>query len=293
MTGLSVNLLLSFIKFGAGLLGRSGAMIADAAHSLSDCATDIVVLFSFSMAGKPADEDHPYGHGKYETLATAIIGSVLLLAGAGIFWSGVTKVYRILSGESIGAPGKIALVAAAISVLVKEMLYHYTSRVGRRIRSQALIANAWHHRSDAGSSVGTLLGIGGAIYLGERWHILDPIAAIVVSLFVVWVAFEIFTGSIKELVEASLDEDTCSEIMQLASSFDDISDPHNLRTRKIGNDIAVDMHIRLPPEMPVVEAHAIATRLEEAIRDRFGKSTFISIHIEPERYKQGDSGRVS
>lgn len=284
--GFLVNLVLTALKFAAGVLGHSGAMVADAVHSLSDFATDIVVLASFRVVGKPADNDHAYGHGKYETLATATIGGALLAVGAGVFWGGATKIRDILQGVSIGGPKGIALAAAIVSIVVKEWLYRYTRGVGDRIGSPAVVANAWHHRSDAGSSVGTMLGIGGAIMLGKPWHILDPVAAVVVSLFIVRVAFGILSGSVKELAEESLDEDTRAEILRIAASFEDVTHPHNLRTRRIGGDIAVDLHIRVAPDMPVVDAHAITSRMEALIRERFGPSTFVSIHVEPETVEE-------
>jgi cation diffusion facilitator family transporter len=279
--GFFVNLLLTALKLAAGIVGHSGAMIADAVHSLSDFATDIVVLASFRMVDKPADKHHDYGHGKYETLATAFIGGALLLVGAGIFWSGAMKIWGSIKGEPMEGPGSIALAAAIVSIAVKECLYRYTAKVGKRINSQAVIANAWHHRSDAFSSVGTMLGIGGAIVLGEKWLILDPLAAIIVSVFIVKVALEISSGSVKELIEESLDETVEAEIIEIASSISGVANPHNLRTRRIGKDIAVDLHVRVAGDMHVVEAHAMASMIEERIRERFGRSAFISIHVEP------------
>jgi len=288
--GFFINLILTTFKLIAGIIGHSGAMIADAVHSLSDFATDIVVLASFRYVGKPADKDHDYGHGKYETLATAIIGGALLVVGFGIFWGGAAKIWDSLKGEHLAAPGGIALLAAIVSIIVKEWLYRYTARVGKRINSQAVIANAWHHRSDAYSSIGTMLGIGGAIVLGDKWHILDPLAAIVVSIFIIKVALGISSGSIKELCEESLDEAVEAEILQIASIYRGVTDTHNLRTRRIGCDIAVDFHIRVDPDMHVSEAHAIASKIESSIRDRFGYSTFVSIHVEP--LSKNEAGRL-
>ncbi len=279
--GFFVNLLLTIFKLTAGIIGHSGAMVADAIHSLSDFATDIVVLVSFKIAGKPADRSHDYGHGKYETLATAIIGGALLLVGAGIFKEGAVRIWSSLRGEHLEAPGVIALVAALVSIVAKEWLYRYTIKEGQRIESQAVIANAWHHRSDAFSSIGTMFGIGGAILLGEQWHILDPVAAVIASIFIVKVAFEISSGSIKELTEASLDAEIEAEIVQIVFRNPGVSRPHNLRTRRIGSDIAVDLHICVAPEMPVVAAHDITALIERDLRARFGKSAFICIHVEP------------
>lgn len=280
--GFFVNLLLSVLKLAAGIIGHSGAMIADAVHSLSDFATDIVVLVSLRLSEKPVDKSHDYGHGKYETLATAIIGGALLLVGAGIFWGGATKIWNSINGEHIEAPRSIALVAAIISIFIKEWLYRYTVKIGKSIDCQTVIANAWHHRSDAFSSVGTMLGISGAIVLGEKWHILDPLAAVIVSFFIIKVALDISSGSIKELTEESLDELIEGEIIEIASNIQGVSNPHNLRTRRIGNNIAIDLHIRVSPNMLVENAHAIASKLETDIRNRFGPSAFISIHVEPQ-----------
>ena len=256
-------------------------MVADAMHSLSDFATDIVVLVGFRFVGKPPDKGHDYGHGKYETLATAVIGAALLLVGASIFRGGAVKIWQSLKGEHLEAPGGIALVAAVFSIVVKEWLYRYTVIAGKRINSQAIIANAWHHRSDAFSSVGTMLGIGGAIVLGENWHILDAVAAVVVSLFIVKVAIEISSGSIRELAEESLTDEVENEILRIASAFSGVTHPHNLRTRRIGTEIAVDLHIRVACDMRVDDAHRITAEIESAIRKRFGQSTFVSIHVEP------------
>lgn len=279
--GFLVNLALTALKLAAGILGHSGAMVADAVHSLSDFATDIVVLVSFRLVGKPVDQSHDYGHGKFETLATALIGASLLLVGGGIFWGGAVRIWASMHGEFIPSPGYIALVGAVVSIAMKEWLYCYTVRIGKRIGSPAVIANAWHHRSDAFSSIGAFLGIAGAIVLGAPWHILDPLAAIVVSVFIVKVAVEIASGSIRELTEESLDESVKTEIMEIASNTPGAVDPHNLRTRRIGSDIAVDLHIRVDATLNVAEAHTIASRIEDNLRTRFGQSAFVSIHVEP------------
>jgi cation diffusion facilitator family transporter len=279
--GFFLNLVLTAFKLLAGVIGHSGAMIADAAHSLSDFATDVVVLASFRLVGKPVDKEHDYGHGKYETVATAIIGGALLLVGAGIFWGGAVKVWHSIQGEHLEAPGGIALVAAILSIVVKEWLYRYTVNVGKRIDSQAVIANAWHHRSDAFSSIGTMLGIGGAIVLGEKWHILDPLAAVIVSVFIIKVAISISSGSIRELTDESLSDEIEDAILKIAAGIHGVAHPHNLRTRRIGSYIAVDLHIRVDRDMCVADAHDITEKIEAEIRHRFGQSSFISIHVEP------------
>lgn len=281
--GLAWNLALTAFKFTAGFAGRSPAMVADAVHSVSDFATDIVVLAGLRFSGRPVDRSHDYGHGKLETLAATLIGAVLLLVGAGILWAGARRIVECIGGQTPEAPGGIALMAAVVSIVVKEAMYRYTVSAGKRINSRAVIANAWHHRSDALSSVGTMLGIGGAIFLGERWRILDPVAAVVVSVFIVKASLEILSGCLGELIESSLDDGVESEIVGLALSVPGVEDPHNLRTRRIGRDIAVDLHIRVDGSMQVREAHGISSAIEALIRRRFGKSSFVSIHVEPAR----------
>ena len=191
LTGSVVNLLLVGLKAVAGLVGHSAAMISDAVHSLSDFVTDIVVLVFVRVSARPQDEDHDYGHGKYETLATLFIGLALAAAAVGIVVSGAGKLARWLQGEDLPAPGKIALWAALGSIVAKEFLFQYTRIKGKHLDSRALEANAWHHRSDALSSVGTAIGIGGAILLGSRWTVLDPLASIVVGAMLVKVAWDL------------------------------------------------------------------------------------------------------
>lgn len=280
--GFIVNLILTALKLAAGIIGHSGAMVADGIHSLSDFATDLVVLISFRIVGKPPDKSHDYGHGKYETLAATIIGIGLLVVGAGIFWNGSVKIWTSIKGEHLEAPGGIALIAAILSIAAKEWLYRYTALIGKSINSQALIANAWHHRSDALSSIGAMLGIGGAIVLGEKWYVLDPLAGVIVSFFIIRVGVSISYRSIKELTEESLDDVIEGEILEIACSTQGCKHPHNLRTRRIGSDIAIDLHIRVAPDMQIAEAHAICSNIEDDLRNRFGQSTFISIHVEPD-----------
>lgn len=279
--GFTWNLALTAFKLIAGIMGRSGAMIADAVHSISDFATDVIVLTGLRFAGRPVDKSHDYGHGKFETLATSAIGAALVLVAAGILRGAGVKVLECVRGGQPEAPGSIALVAAVLSIITKEWLYRYTVRAGRKMRSGALIANAWHHRSDALSSIGTMFGIGGAILLGGKWRILDPIAAVIVCFFIAKVGIEILTGSLKELIESSLDDSVEAEILKLALSVPGANDPHSLRTRRIGREIAVDLHIRVDGEMHVSDAHEIASAIETRIRDRFGRSSFVMIHVEP------------
>ncbi|MFA7677098.1 MAG: cation diffusion facilitator family transporter [Candidatus Omnitrophota bacterium] len=279
--GLLTNALLTVLKLIAGFLGRSSALVADGFHSLSDFATDIVILLGFRIVDKPADKDHDYGHGKFETLISVVIGLVLLFVGIKIFAGGLRKIVFSFSGGALPRPGWITLWVAVISIVAKEWLYRYTIGVAVKVNSKAVVANAWHHRSDVFSSVGTVLGIGGAIVLGEHWRILDPLAAIVVCIFIFKVAVTIFLGSMGELLEASLNEETENKILEIVKSVPGVRFPHNMKTRTIGSDIAIDIHVKVDKDLSIVQAHDIATRVEEKLKKHFGEQTFISVHTEP------------
>ncbi len=281
MVGSAGNVALLTFKFIAGVMGHSSAMIADAVHSLSDFVTDVVVLAFVHMSAKPQDETHDYGHGKYETFASFIIGLALLAAATVIIVTGVAKVIDWVDGKQLAAPGWLALAAAVISIIVKEILYRYTVNSGNTLDSQALVANAWHHRSDALSSIGTTVGIGGAILLGNRWTVLDPLASVVVGAILVKVSINLLRSSVGELTEHSLSSDVEKEIVDIISSFPDVSEPHNLRTRRIGNRYAIEAHVRMDGSVPLTVAHDRATAIEQLLRDRFGKQTHITIHMEP------------
>lgn len=281
IAGSIINILLLAFKFAAGILGHSAAMIADAIHSLTDFVTDAIVLVFVRLGSKPTDHDHDYGHGKYETLASAIIGVSLLVVGMMICYSGVTKTYHAMCGEPLQQPGFIALAAAVASVVLKEWAYRFTVRVGRRCHSEAVVANAWHHRSDALSSVGTTVGIGGAIILGEKWAVLDPLTAIVVSFFIMKAAWSVLSKAVGELTDGSLPKETEDEIEKIVSEDKDVSVVHNLCTRRIGNRVAIEMHVRMPGETSLYVAHHHATEIEQRLKQRFGADTHISIHLEP------------
>ena len=281
IAGSIINVLLLVLKFAAGILGHSAAMIADAIHSLTDFATDVVVLVFVKLGNKPMDKDHDYGHGKYETLATAIIGISLFAVGVMICWSGLVKTYHALCGEKLQQPGIVALVAAVLSIVMKEWAYQFTVRVGRKFHSEAVVANAWHHRSDALSSIGTMLGIGGAILLGDHWAVLDPLAAIVVSVFIIKAAWGLVMQSVKELTDASLSEKEEDEILKTASEEEGVGEIHNLRTRRIGNNIAIEMHVRMPGSLSLYAAHEHATAIENRLKRKYGADTHVGIHLEP------------
>jgi cation diffusion facilitator family transporter len=281
LIGSAGNAVLLVFKFIAGILGHSSAMIADAVHSLSDFVTDLLVLVFVSISAKPQDQSHDYGHGKFETVASFLIALALVVAAAGIVVSGMLKLVMWWGGEQLETPGWIALWAALLSILIKELLYQYTARRGHQLDSQVMIANAWHHRSDALSSVGAAIGIGLAIWLGQRWTVLDPVASIVVGLMLVKVAYELLKTSIGELTEHSLPAETEREIERIIQSFADVQEPHNLRTRRIGNRIAIEAHIRMDGQLSLNTVHERATTIERKLKERFGQKTHVTLHMEP------------
>ena len=275
------NLVLLTFKFVAGIVAGSAAMVADAVHSLSDFLTDLIVLVFVRIGAKPQDESHDYGHGKFETLATLFVALALVGAAIGIIVSGALKIARWIQGETLETPGMLALWAALLSIVVKEILYRYTVAKGKKLESPAVVANAWHHRSDALSSIGAAIGIGGAILLGQRWAVLDPLASIVVGAMLVKVAWDLLKVSTGELTDKSLSAETEREIEDIIHSFPEVSEPHNLRTRRIGNRIAIEAHVRMAGDMSLRQAHDIVSAIEHKIKDRFGKSTLVTIHMEP------------
>ena len=281
LLGMFVNIVLFIFKLVAGLIGRSGAMIADAVHSASDFATDIVVLAFVRISAKPRDDDHKWGHGKYETLASLIIGVALFAVGVEILLDSAEKITAVINGEILPRPGVIAIVAAAISIVAKELLYRYTVRVGKQTESPSVVANAWHHRSDALSSIGALLGIGAAYFLGEKWRIADPIAAIMVAALIIKVSLDLCRKALEELLEKSLPREVEEEILSIILATPNVFKPHNLRTRRLGSDIAIEVHIRVEGTMTVNDSHEISKTIESALRNRFGERTAVAIHIEP------------
>ena len=281
LVGFAVNLVLSLAKLAAGVFGRSGAMVADAVHSFSDLATDVVVIVFARISAKPRDDGHDYGHGKYETLATILISMALGVVGVGILVNSIGAVRSVLDGGVLPRPGLVALVAAVLSIAAKEILYRYTVREGRAIDSPSVVANAWHHRSDALSSLGTLVGIGCAYFLGDKWRIADPIAALIVAVFIFKVAFDLICTGVGELLEKSLPEETEREILRIVTLDPAVREPHNLRTRRIGAAIAIEIHIRVDGAMTVARSHALTVGIERRLRERFGEGTMIAVHVEP------------
>lgn len=278
--GVANAALLAF-KFVAGIVGHSSAMIADAVHSFSDFITDVIVLVFVRISGKPQDSSHDYGHGKYETLASTLIGIALLAVAIGIIVSGARKIAAWVKGEELASPGMLAFWAAIVSIVVKELTYRYTIRAARKLDSSALKANAWHHRSDAFSSIGTAIGIGGAIFLGKRWTVLDPLAGVIVGAVLIKVAVDMVRDGIGDLMEKSLPDDVENEILAIVTSFSDVHDPHNLRTRRIGNRIAIEIHVRMDGSTDLKTSHQRASDIESALRAKFGPDTHVTVHMEP------------
>lgn len=279
--GSLVNVVLTALKFAAGILGCSAAMIADAVHSLSDLLTDAVVLLFVRISSRPADNDHPYGHGKYETLATTIVAITLLAAGGVLAAEGVEKILTALRGEELVMPGRIALWAALISIAAKELIYRLTIRVGKRVQSSALEANAWHHRTDALSSVATAVGVGGALLFGGKWAVLDPIAAVLVSVFIIATAGKLLHEAVQDLMEKSLPQEVEQQIRSIVATDSEMSEMHHLRTRRVGNVYSIEMHLRMHGDVSLYEAHRHSMILEQKLRERFGEQTMVTIHLEP------------
>lgn len=279
--GFVINIFLTILKFIAGIFGRSSAMIADAIHSSSDMVSDVVVLVFVHFSNKPKDENHNYGHGKFETFASFSIGLILFFVGIGMLYSAVFLIVEILQGTIVPQPGFIALVGALISIIAKEYIFWKTIRVGKKHKSDAIIANAWHHRSDALSSIAALIGISGAYFLGEGFIILDPIAAVLVSIFIIKVAYEIIKPAYQELLDQSLPAETENRIIEIISHVEHVVLPHSLKTRKIGSDIAIETHIYLPDEFTIDKSHDITEIIDQNLKTEFGENTQVSIHVEP------------
>ncbi len=275
------NILLAVAKIFAGIFGASAAMIADGLHSFSDLVTDIVLLIGVHMGAAPEDEDHPYGHGRFETFATLIIAVVLIFAALGIFYGGLRTVINVIHGVHLPRPGYIALAMAVISIISKEWMYRYTVKVGRKIDSPAVISNAWHHRSDAFSSIATLVGISGAIFLGKKWTVLDPITAMIVSIFVFIIGYQICKMAAAELLDSALPKNKVDIIKEICLSVDGVKNPHDIKTRKVGYRISIELHINLPQESSLISVHDKMSDIEERLKERFGQKTFVSIHPEP------------
>jgi len=275
------NLVLTGFKLVAGFVGHSSAMVADAIHSLSDLISDVVVLVMVKVSSKGIDQNHDFGHGKFETLATVLVSIMLLIVGGELMANGIEKIRLVWQGGELASPGSIALWAAIVSIIVKEALYQWTAIVGKRVNSPAMISNAWHHRTDALSSIGSALGIGGAMLLGGKWTILDPIVGCIISIFIIVVAVKMVLPALHELTEGSLPKEMKEKIKSLILSVDGVDNVHDLRTRRNGPNVIISAHIVVDPEMSVMKAHTLTELAEEAVRKEFGNETQINIHVEP------------
>lgn len=279
--GIVLNITLSFLKITVGIFGKSNAILADGIHSLSDLFTDFATIFFVFFGRRKIDKTHKYGHGKFETLGSIIIGLTLVLVGILVIISSTQTIIKIYNATTVDKPSIWALVIAVISIITKEALFKKTKTVGEKIRSSSIIANAYHHRSDAFSSIATTIGISGAIILGNRWIILDPIAAIVVGILIVKMSFDILITALNELMEKSLPEKIEKEIIECIKSVDGVKNVHNLKTRQIGPLFAIEVHVKVDKTLSVVQSHNIATSIENKLKDIYGKETHIGIHIEP------------
>ncbi len=281
------NLILTALKLLAGIMGNSTAMVADAIHSLSDLVSDVVVVVMVKISNKGIDKSHSYGHGKFETLATVAISLLLLGAGGELIFSSIRQINTMLQEKATPTPPEaMALWAALLSILVKEILYRVTNTVGKRVNSPAVISNAWHHRTDALSSVASAVGIGGAMLLGGRWVILDPIIGGLISIFIIVIAFRMISPALHELTEGALPEESEQQITRQILSVEGVKNVHCLKTRRNGPCIILSAHIVVDPNITVAEAHEITVKAEHSVRETFGQETQISIHVEP--YEDAD-----
>ncbi len=274
LCGSLINLVLVGVKAAAGVIGHSSALVADAVHSLSDLASDIVVLVGYRVGRLPEDPEHPYGHGKVETLATAVVGAMLVAVGVGL---GVGAVAALRDPPEVG-PGWIAVAAAVLSIGFKEFLYRWTVRVARDNDSQLLLANAWHHRSDALSSVAAVVGVAGARF-GAPW--MDPAAALVVCGFVVKVGWDLGWQAVRDLVDTAVDEDLIREIGRVVDGVDGVRCHHDLRARRLGKDVLVDVDVAVEPELSVIQGHDVARAVRQALLSRVRGVRDAMVHVEP------------
>ncbi len=281
VTAAVVNVVLALAKLAAGAVAGSAALVADGMHSLSDLITDGIVLAGVRFARRPADESHNYGHGKIETLAAVAVGAVLLIAAGGILFEACKGIAVVARGGILGAPSPAALVVAVVSIAVKEALFRFTRAAGRQLDSPALMANAWHQRSDALSSVAVAVGVAGASLGGESWRVLDPVAASVVALLIGKVALSLAWSGLGELLEAGVDPETRARILESVHRVDGARSPHGLRARRLGSTLAVDLHVEVARHLDIVQAHAIAEAVEEQLTRCFGANTLVNVHVDP------------
>jgi len=274
--GLLTNIGLSGLKFAAGYFGRSQALIADAIHSLTDTTTDIAVIAGSHYWSRPPDENHPYGHRRLETLVTAFIGIMLVAAGIGIGWEAISTLHK----KHATPPGWIAFYAAMASIVAKEILYRWTAAVGKKIKSPALAANAWHHRTDAISSIPVLIAVGGALIF-PSWSFLDRVGAVIVSIFILHAALKIIWPAVSELIDAGAPEETQKKIMEIACNTRGVREVHAIRSRYISSSIQIDLHIVVDGSISVQAGHTIADTVENNIIDGIPEVLDVVVHVDP------------
>lgn len=280
--GIWINAALVALKLFFGYWGQSDALVADGYHSMSDFITDFIVIVFVAASYKKADSGHPYGHGKFETIATVLIGLILLGVGAFIGVEGISTLAKAVRGETLPTPDIWTLYIAIASIALKEFCYRYTAAYGKKLNSPSLIANAWHHRSDAISSVATLVGVSLAIFLGQKWSIADPIASIIIAVMICASAVKIAIPPLNELLETSLPEETIKSMYKTISQVPGVLKVHNLRSRKNGHSYIIDVNIHVSPDITVSEGHEIATAVEKTLEKKFGKDIIIYVHTEPQ-----------
>ncbi len=274
--GLAINLVLSAFKFAAGVWGRSQVMVADAVHSLSDSATDIALLVGVHFWSKPPDEGHPYGHRRIETVVTIFIAAALAAVGVGLAFRGLAT----LQEHHASPPTKIAFIAAIVSIVTKEILYRWTVTVGKRVKSSAVIANAWHHRSDALSSVPAALAVAAAIFV-PSWSFLDHVGAVVVSLFILHAAWKIGRPALAQMVDTGASEKVRRHIRSIATETDGVEAVHAIRTRYLGSGIQVDLHVLVAPDLTVLRGHEISEDVKKRLLASVPDVLDVVVHLEP------------
>jgi cation diffusion facilitator family transporter len=275
LVGALANLLLAALKIAGGILGRSTAMVADGIHSLSDLLTDGVVLFTHKIGQLPADENHPYGHGRAETIGATLVGAVIIVAGIGLAYES----WNIIATDAFRTPLIPAALAALVSIIINEVLFRYTRTAGEKANSPSLVANAWHHRSDAISSVAALIGIGGAM---AGYPIMDPIAAMVVSVMIAKVGYDIAFSGLSDLMDTALSEKETRRIEKMINSLPGVIHTHNLRTRRIGGDVLMDVHILVDHEASVTEGHHIAESVRRELIRAMDNVQDVLVHVDTE-----------
>ena len=280
LVGMTTDVGLSAMKIVTGIVGHSSAILADGIHSISDTVTDALVYTMVRLSGKGIDGQYRYGRGKFETLAAFLISLLLVVVALGLMAEGIKDVWNALHGQTLERPHNIALIVGIIAVVVKESLYHYTRLKGRKTNSMALKTYAWHHRTDALSTAATLVGVAGAMFMGESWRVLDPIAAIAVSVLILTLSYRLGRPAVEELLEVSLPQEEQEKISAIVTGTAGVKAFHNLRTRRNGNLRVVDIHVKVDGDLTVAQSHEITRAIEGQLTAALGE-VMTNIHVEP------------